>query len=382
MDEWDLAIEKYEGLRRYREENYGWYLILAWCYVCKGQPDKAREVLEDYLATIADNALIRGTLGDIYCIQGDFEKAKKETDKAYVQAPEANIYSKHFYLMCTEDFAALEPVIKQMEASPLVGSWIGFGSAPLALQGKLKDARTSCDNWLEEWQGKIDSRTLGAMSLDFALFLEKTDDFAGALAACETALRNAKETGDIWGECVALYCRGVMQARQGNIKDSQESAEELRRAVESGPAKKRIRFYEALLGVIALQKHDAQSAQDHLKKALSLTAIQERAYSAAIGGLRSSFLDYLAEACSQAGEWPEAKKAYEDVLSCMMTRGDGPSSALVLARAYYKLGKVLEHLGDKANAAAKYRKFLDLWKNADPGLPEVEDAKKRLAALS
>jgi cytochrome c-type biogenesis protein CcmH/NrfG len=45
------------------------------------------------------------------------------------------------------------------------------------------------------------------------------------------------------------------------------------------------------------------------------------------------------------------------------------------------LGIIYEEQGNKPKAIENYEKFLELWKNADPGFVEVEDAKKRLAGL-
>ena len=45
------------------------------------------------------------------------------------------------------------------------------------------------------------------------------------------------------------------------------------------------------------------------------------------------------------------------------------------------LGKILEQKGEKNLAHENYEKFLELWKDADEDLPDLIDAKARLAKL-
>jgi len=45
------------------------------------------------------------------------------------------------------------------------------------------------------------------------------------------------------------------------------------------------------------------------------------------------------------------------------------------------LGKIYEEKGWKGKAIEHYEKFLDLWKDVDSDIPEVEDARKRVAGL-
>jgi tetratricopeptide (TPR) repeat protein len=127
--------------------------------------------------------------------------------------------------------------------------------------------------------------------------------------------------------------------------------------------------------LIALSKKDPSGALAHLRAALNLEPIE-----GVYGDNIVELLDFQAEAYELSGRWQDAKKSYEEIQSIRVP-SLWPANALIFARSYYKLGKVLERLGDNAGAASKYRKFLDRWKDADPGLPEVEDAKARLAPL-
>ncbi|MFQ5653093.1 MAG: tetratricopeptide repeat protein, partial [bacterium] len=55
--------------------------------------------------------------------------------------------------------------------------------------------------------------------------------------------------------------------------------------------------------------------------------------------------------------------------------------AAVYARTFHLLGKIYEKKGDKQRAIENTEKFLDLWRDADSDLPDLIEAKKRLARL-
>jgi tetratricopeptide (TPR) repeat protein len=54
---------------------------------------------------------------------------------------------------------------------------------------------------------------------------------------------------------------------------------------------------------------------------------------------------------------------------------------LIYPRFHYRLAMLYEQTGQDDKALQHYRKFLTLWKDADPGLPEVADARERVAGL-
>jgi len=91
----------------------------------------------------------------------------------------------------------------------------------------------------------------------------------------------------------------------------------------------------------------------------------------------------LARAFDQAGMSDSAIVLFEQYL----TTPDGNRmrfelDPVYLAGIHKRLGELYENKGDRAKAASNYRRYAELWKNADPELqPRVADVRRRLERL-
>jgi len=90
------------------------------------------------------------------------------------------------------------------------------------------------------------------------------------------------------------------------------------------------------------------------------------------------YMDLLARIYAKKGDIGQAISEYELLLKVNYSTS---FSFTIYPLYHYRLGLLYERANETAKAAAQYEKFLTLWKDADPGIVEVEDARERLAGL-
>jgi tetratricopeptide (TPR) repeat protein len=156
----------------------------------------------------------------------------------------------------------------------------------------------------------------------------------------------------------------------GKLAEAQNAAQELKEMIEQGMNKKLMRQYYHLMGRIEIEEEDYPKAIEYFKKGLPLLYQTSE--------MRLIYADSLGLSYFKSGDLEKAREEYEKIDSLYTGRLDNGD---VYAKSFYMLGKIYEQQGNTTKAIENYEKFLDLWKNADPGMAEVEDAKKRVAGL-
>jgi tetratricopeptide (TPR) repeat protein len=94
-----------------------------------------------------------------------------------------------------------------------------------------------------------------------------------------------------------------------------------------------------------------------------------------LGGLHSAYV--RGEALMAMHQYPEASAEFQKILDHRGIVGLDPIGAL----AHLQIGRVFALSGDKTKAKRAYDAFLALWKDADPGIPVLKQAKAEYARL-
>jgi Tfp pilus assembly protein PilF len=157
----------------------------------------------------------------------------------------------------------------------------------------------------------------------------------------------------------------TLLAENGQIAEAEEVAQTLKKDIEKKDAAQ-MKSYWLAAGGIERAKRNLPASIAPFEKAARGTADFSEHY-------------WLARAYLEAGRLGEAVSEFEKILP----RYDEDRSFVLIwaVKIYYQLGLAYEKSGWNNKAIEKYQEFLDIWKNADPGIPEVEDAKQRLANL-
>jgi tetratricopeptide (TPR) repeat protein len=335
-------------------------------YTASGQYQKAENLCQSFLRDVEENAMVRYDLIFCYLCQRQFDLALDEAQKVYLLEPSWKDYIG-LVLLCKDDFAGAERILGK--------------DALLLIHGKLEENVNLGRKNLDKSKGQKENEANAYGGLSWALeaagrYEEAYRAFAQYLKLSAEYRKSAGESGlpylpsqqksDLWG-------KGIIQAEMKSFDEAQKTAEELKSLIAKGINKKELRFYEFILGLVELGKKNPRKAADFFSKACSRLDFEGE------DGLdKATYFNGLSRALYESGDLDKAREAYEKIT--LLTTGRLGHDDIYV-RAYYMLGKIAEQQGDKPRARENYRKFLDLWKDADPGLPEVADAKLRLARL-
>jgi tetratricopeptide (TPR) repeat protein len=248
-------------------------------------------------------------------------------------------------------------------------------SAVYLSSGKFDEAMNYIKQGIEEVSHLGEKRWLCYLHMNFAYLHYKKGDIDRAAEECRKALDSACENVSVRGKITALHLLGLLALETNKWNEAQITADEIKNEVENWLNPNLMRYYHHLKGCIDLKENNLEDAIANFEKTIALLPYQYDPE----GDEHAPFYDALALAFYGIKDFENARKWYEKISGLTSGRiyyGD------IYAKSFFMLGKIYEEKGWKGKAIESYKKFLDLWSDADPNIPKLEEARLHLAALS
>jgi tetratricopeptide (TPR) repeat protein/TolB-like protein/predicted Ser/Thr protein kinase len=344
---------------------------LAYAYNDLGDFDKSIWAINQYIELAPDEANPYDSRGDLYAYNGDIDAAIASYIKALEIKPDfqkADEKLGNLYVFNGQyDNAANQ--YKELGKSPRPDVQVrqSFCMAKMLIyQGRLRDGLATLDGTidLDKTEHDFDDSSAAKLGLIVSVLnhLKRHDLAYQANRQHRDALiRLAPFYSTVFILDYAKMCVDI-----GRIAEA-DSIVSLYETVLDTLDLMASESYHAAKGNLALAENQPDIAIRHLES-------RERLHP-----LEFATRFRLAEAYLIGGRAGDAIALLEKILLRYdLERLFSPVSAV---RAYYVLGTAYEAVGKNSEAIEQYKKFLEIWKDADPELTEVPEARERLESL-
>jgi tetratricopeptide (TPR) repeat protein/DNA-binding CsgD family transcriptional regulator len=378
-------MEDYEGAARcasvpiHRDTDHPFpYHTKAAALKALGRSGEAVRLLESYLEKRPANRLILWTLVVVHIDARDHAAALAALDRAATVFPDPSwAEQRGTVLFHTQGSAAAQEEFRKlflMEEAPWrLRGYERLGSVALS-GGRFRDAAEEFGRgaMLAEMIDQHD--WVASLRRQRGRALLESGDVTGALAEAKRSFEEAKEAGGAYNLARAFLFLAEVRMLGGGPEADEGLAEQFGALAGTGTTERILRCYDFYRGLAELAAGRAAEAAKLMDRAVARIVRRDGADVNDV-----LFRYYLASAREQAGDLQGAAEALRRIIE---SPGDTLDFEGFFAKAVIALARLEDRLGGRAAAQAGYRRFLDLWKDAGPGRPEIPEAQARLAALS
>jgi tetratricopeptide (TPR) repeat protein len=373
LHQYNRGIEYYSGALEIDPMYKIAYNSLAYAYHYAGDFDKSIWAINKYIELAPDEANPYDSRGDLYAYQGDLDNAIASYKEALEIKPDfwTSMEKLGYMYMFRREYDEAEACFRRnaADADATTRSLARYDLAMIPThQGKFRMAFKVVDDGLaadrmDGYSGIYKALKQGLKSEMYAVKEEYDSAEAEVSLFCEMA-------GEASPRDVVYYryLHVLRLARAGRFDEAEEMAQEIKRDIDAAGRPDVMNDYWVALAFIEMARGDADKAVSYFEKAREIDPTPLFHIEIRRG-----------QAYLEAGRLAEAITILERALS--RYDEDQASNPAFSVRTHYYLGLAYEESGWRDKAMEQYQYLLETWKDADPGIPVVDETQRRLAAL-